>query len=46
VAIASARETLIEAMKTRDAPPDCIHVTDSDGRDVVIIFVAALAAHS
>ena len=46
VAIASAREALIEAVKTRDTPPDCIHVTDSDGRDVVIIFVAALAAHS
>jgi hypothetical protein len=46
VAIASARETLIEAVKTQDTPPDCIHVTDSDGRDVVIIFLAALAAHS
>ena len=46
VAIASAREALIEAVKARDIPPDCIHVIDSDGRDVVIIFVAALAAHS
>jgi hypothetical protein len=46
VAIASAREALIEAVKTGDTPPDCVHVTDIDGRDVVIIFLAALAAHS
>jgi hypothetical protein len=45
VAIASARETLLDAAKTRDTPPDCILVTDSDGRNVVIIFLAALAAH-
>jgi len=32
VAIASARETLIEAVKTRGTPPDCIQVTDCDGK--------------
>jgi hypothetical protein len=46
VAIASARETLVEAIKTQDTPPDCIHVTDSAGRDVVIVFLAALTAHA
>jgi hypothetical protein len=42
VAIASARETLIEAVKTQDTPPDCIQVTDSDGQEVVTIFLADL----
>jgi hypothetical protein len=42
VAIASARETLIEAVKTQDTPPDCIQVTDSDGQQVVTIFLADL----
>jgi hypothetical protein len=46
VALASARETLIEAIRTKDTPPDCIHVTDGAGRDVVIVFLAALAAHA
>jgi hypothetical protein len=33
----SAREALIEAVKTRDTPPDCIQVTDSDGNEVAIV---------
>jgi hypothetical protein len=40
VAFASARETLIEAVKSRDNPPDRIQVTDSDGREVVTVFLA------
>jgi hypothetical protein len=32
VAIASARETLIEAIKTQDTPPDCIQVTEATGK--------------
>jgi hypothetical protein len=39
VAFASARETLIEAVKTRDIPPDCIQVTDSEGNEVTIVPV-------
>ena len=42
VASASARETLIEAVKSRDNPPDRIQVTDSDGREVVTVFLADL----
>jgi hypothetical protein len=42
VAEASAREALIEAVKTQDTPPDCIQVTDSDGREVVSIFLVDL----
>jgi hypothetical protein len=41
-AVVSARETLIEAVKTQDTPPDCIQVTDSDGREVVSVFLADL----
>jgi hypothetical protein len=41
-AVASARETLLEAVKTQDTPPDCIQVTDSDGREVVTVFLADL----
>ena len=42
VAVASARETLIEAVKTGDTPPDCIQVTDGNGREVVTVFLADL----
>ena len=42
VAETSAREALIEAMTTKDTPPDCIQVTDSDGREVVTVFLADL----
>ena len=35
VAERSAREALIEAVKTRDTAPDCIQVTDGEGREVV-----------
>jgi hypothetical protein len=40
VAETSAREALIEAVKTEDTPPDCIQVTDGDGRAVVTVFLA------
>jgi hypothetical protein len=42
LAEASARETLIEAVKTHDVPPDAIHVTDSDGQEVATIFLSGL----
>jgi hypothetical protein len=29
-------------VKTQDTPPDCIQVTDSDGREVVTVFLADL----
>ena len=41
-AVASARETLIEAVKTQDTPPDCIQGTDGAGREVVTVFLADL----
>jgi hypothetical protein len=31
----TARETLIEAIRTGDIAPDCIQVTDSEGHEVV-----------
>ncbi|WP_423875771.1 DUF6894 family protein, partial [Bradyrhizobium sp.] len=34
VAERSAREALIEAVKTGDTAPDCIQVTDGEGREV------------
>ena len=37
VAENSARETLIEAIKTGDTAPDCIQITDSDGREIGIV---------
>jgi hypothetical protein len=40
VAERSAREALIEAVKTRDAAPDCIQVTNSEGREVATVFLA------
>jgi hypothetical protein len=40
VAETSAREALIEAVKTRDTAPECIQVTDSEGREVATIFLA------
>jgi hypothetical protein len=42
VAEQSAREALIEAVKTGDTAPDCIQVTDSEGRDVVTVFLEDL----
>jgi hypothetical protein len=40
VAETSAREALIEAVKTRDTVPECIQVTDSQGREVAIVYLA------
>jgi hypothetical protein len=42
VAERSAREALIEAVKTGDTAPDCIQVTDSEGREVAIVFIEDL----
>ena len=41
VAEQSAREALIEAVKTGDIA-DCIQVTDSEGREVVTVFLEDL----
>jgi hypothetical protein len=38
----SAREALIEANMTGDVTPDCIQVTDSEGREVATVFLAQL----
>jgi hypothetical protein len=42
VAEVTARETLIEAIKTGDTAPDCIQVTDSEGREVGTVFLEDL----
>jgi hypothetical protein len=42
VAEQSAREALIEAVKSGDIAPDCIQVTDNEGREVLTVFSASL----
>jgi hypothetical protein len=42
VAEQSAREALIEAVKTGDTAPDCIQVTDDEGREIAIVFLKDL----
>jgi hypothetical protein len=42
VAEQSAREALIEAVRTGDTAPDCIQVTDSEGREVATVFLEDL----
>jgi hypothetical protein len=37
VALATAREALLEALKIGDVPPDLIQVTDSEGNEVAIV---------
>jgi hypothetical protein len=37
VAENSAREALIEAIKTGDTAPDCIQITDGGGREIGIV---------
>jgi hypothetical protein len=37
VAEQSARQALIEAVKTGDTAPDCIQITDSEGRELGIV---------
>jgi hypothetical protein len=37
VALSSAREALIEAVKFGDIPPDQIQVTDCEGNEVAIV---------
>ena len=42
VAEQSAREALIEAVKTGDTAPDCIQVTDSAGHEVMTVLLKDL----
>ena len=42
VAVLSAREALIEAVNTGDTAPDCIQITDSDGSELLKVFLADL----
>jgi hypothetical protein len=42
VALTSAREALIEAVKSHDRAPDRIQVTDSRGREVLTVVLADL----
>ena len=37
VALATAREVLLEAVKVGEVPPDHIQVTDSKGKEVAIV---------
>ena len=37
VALATAREALLEAVKVGDVPPDHIQITDSKGNEVAIV---------
>ena len=37
VAETTAKEALIEAVKTGDTPPDCILITDDEGRELGIV---------
>jgi len=39
VAEITARETLVEAVKTGDIVPDYIQVTDSEGHEVATVFL-------
>ena len=41
VALTSAQETLVEAVKFGDTPPDHIQITDGDGREVGIVPLSA-----
>jgi hypothetical protein len=42
VAEKTAREALIEAVKTGDTAPDCILVTDGEGGEVATVFLKNL----
>ena len=42
VAEKSAREAAIEAIRTGDTAPDCILVTDGEGREVASVFLKDL----
>ena len=42
VAEESARETLIEALKSGDTVPDCIQITDHEGHEVASISLDGL----
>ena len=42
VAERTAREALVEAVKTGDVAPDCILVTDGEGREVATVMLKDL----
>jgi hypothetical protein len=42
VAELSARQALIEAVKTGDTAPDCILVTDNEGTELLTVFLEDL----
>ena len=42
VAVKSAREAAIEAIRTGDTAPDCILVTDDEGNEVATLFLKDL----
>lgn len=46
VAEKTAREALIEAVKTGDLAPDCILVTDGEGREVATVLLQDLLQRS
>lgn len=42
VAMSSAREALVEAVRFGDIPPDQIQVTDSEGNEVALVPLTAV----
>ena len=42
VALETAREALIEAVKSENNAPDCIQVTDHEGREIMTVFLSEL----
>jgi hypothetical protein len=42
VAEITAREALVEAVKTGDTAPDCIQVTDNHGHEVATVYLDRL----
>jgi hypothetical protein len=42
VAMSSAQEALIEAIKFGDTPPDLIQITDADGTELAIVPLTAV----
>jgi hypothetical protein len=46
IAETSAKETLIEAIKTGDVPPDHIQITDAEGREIGIVPLQRLLGYA
>jgi hypothetical protein len=42
VAMTTAREALLEALKSGDSPPDHIYVADGEGREVMTVDLSEL----